>query len=118
MVLTTEGLNRMRDITKNDIYLAQAGTGTAVPLTSDTGLGSAIVLSANTPTLSVSDRQLTIVNVISSTEANGDSVAEHIVELGNSAANYLLMRSTTNPLTKSSTEEMIVLNRVFLRNNN
>lgn len=116
MVLNREGINRIRDRTKSDLYKVQAGTGTTAPKVSDTGLETAVAGTQNDPVSEVSDKQITITNVIDTTQGNGSDLSEAICELGDSSTQYNLFRVVFSPLSKVSTEDHVHITRVFFRN--
>ena len=80
MVVTNTGKNRIRDLLAADIINARVGTGTTSATTTDTDLETEIVGSDKTPTVTTSNKTLSISTTWLSTEVNGNTISESCVD--------------------------------------
>lgn len=85
MVISNTAKNRIRDLIHDDIGVGEMGTGTNVPLESDTGLQTPISASRATVTKSKSDRTVSITHTLNSATGNGNTFSEFGVFLNSDA---------------------------------
>jgi hypothetical protein len=83
MVLLNEGLNKLATEVGNVVTYGQWGTGTADPLITNTGLGSALPDSLNAVGSAVSGRSCQFTHTTLTTESNGNTMTEYELRFTN-----------------------------------
>lgn len=96
MVILNQGLNRIRDLTYDDLDNGQAGTDSTPAQDDQTALGSAIADTDNALTLVKSDKIIKATHRINATQAVGENITEWVIKMNSSAAT----RAVTNTITK------------------
>jgi len=117
MVLLNVGINRIRDRVQSDLFKVQAGTGTTAATVDDTDLETAVADTKNDPDVVSSDQQLSITNIVLSTQGNGSSLSEAKATFGSTTNEITAFRVLFAPLSKTSAEEHSHITRMFFRNN-
>lgn len=102
-MITDEGLKRLAELNASDITQGQWGTGTAIPTTSDTSLGSAIpdTLLSLSATSSGNSAQFT--HDVTSTQGNGYDLVEFELQFGNGDS---LNRTLGGAISKTNSFEI------------
>ena len=103
MVLLNDGKNRIRDLIDSDLNNGQWGTGTTAATPDDTGLETPVAATAKAVTTTLTDKQITIDHNLPSTDGNGNTLSEFIIDQ-NSGTDTLL-RNVVTGLSKESTEQ-------------
>jgi len=97
-------LQRDRDRVNSDLQKGQAGTGTTLPTTTDTGLETAVADTSNTLTTTTSGQSLQTTNVILSTQGNGSTLTEYVDFVN--AGSTLQQRIVVTGIAKTSAKEI------------
>lgn len=112
MVLLTDGKNRIRDLINSDLNNGQWGTGVTAALPSDTGLETAVAATSKAVTSTTADKQITIDHNLPSTDGNGSTLSEFVINLN--AGTDFLSRIVITGLAKQSTEQWQTTTILFI----
>ena len=111
MVTTTVCINRIRDLFDDDIFKAQAGTGTSAPTSSDTALQTPDSNTLLTVSTSKTDQSIQVTHTIATTIGDGNAYSEQEVQInsGSTMAN----RIVHEPITKGANDEFVYITNFF-----
>lgn len=83
MTLLNEGFDRIRDLTKDDMTSAKAGTGTTLPTASDTGLETGVAdTDVALTTKKISSDAITVTHILTTSLGNGSTLTEYEIRNG------------------------------------
>lgn len=102
MTLLNNGLNKIRDLTSDEVTGIILGTGTVIESATDTGLNSPIGTTFGAVSTTKTDRKATYSYTLNSVQGTGFTYAELGVEM---TGTVYLNRVTFFPLTKNANEE-------------
>jgi len=103
MVLSKDGIERIRDLTYDDMSDGAQGTDGTESSEADTALGAEIVATNATLTLSKFTKGITIEHEVDIATGNSEDYREFGVE---NAANLLFMRMVYPTFSKTATDSM------------
>jgi len=113
MTMLNDGLNRIRTILADDITAGQVGSGSALPVASNTGLGDAITASSAviSSVTANSDKTVNVQFVVPSNTAVGSAINEFELKL---STNDSLIRKVHETIDKDNTKEVRYFTSVFV----
>ncbi len=99
-------LQRTRDLINTDLENGEAGTGTTLPTTADTGLETPVAASENALTSTTSGQSLQTTLVVLSTQANGNTLSEYVdfVNAGSTILNRIVVTGIAKTAAKEITK--------------
>jgi len=107
MVITTDAKNRIRDLLRADISSAALGTGGTSATSSDTDLETVIESTRKSPTISTSNKTITIQHELLSTEGNGNTFREGGIFIDSDG--ILLDRFVYPDFDKTAANELVTI---------
>jgi len=106
MVVTDVGKNKVRDLVSVDITNTRLGSGTTSATSTDTDLVTEIVGSDKTPTITTSNKTISISTTWLSTEQNGETISESCVDFTDGT---MLDRFVFPNYEKTATNELTII---------
>ena len=114
MTLLLEGLNRIRDLIKDDIDRGQLGTGTNASSEDDTALQTPVASTVLTLVESTAEKQVNFTYTLPSTAATG-TYTEFELRKDATPVNYDRVVFTGISFTVNGSEEISIVKRYFIR---
>lgn len=115
MTLLIEGLNRIRDLVKDDIDRGQLGTGTNASNENDTNLQTPDTTTVLSLTKTTSEKQVNFTFALPSTGGTTATYTEFELRKDATPVNYDRIVFTGISFTLNGTEEISVVKRYFFR---
>ena len=106
MVMPLTGLDRIRDLVKDDITHGELGTGDTNPAQSDTDLETPVAATKIAPTVITGNRSISSSLVIPTSTGNGNTYTETGTFLNTTV---LMNRKVFSGLAKTSSQEYTIL---------
>jgi len=103
MVVTNEGLQKIRDLLNTNLINGQCGTGTTTATENDIGLDVAVGATLKSLTKNTSGNLITATFTLLTTDANGISLTEFDNQFSSGES---LIRIRHTPITKDNTKEL------------
>ena len=112
-MITTEGLNKIRDLVSTDITTMTLGTGTTAVTAADTDLETKDTDSAKTITKTKTDKQIKFDYTLNSTEGTTSTYSE--MKLHSSTADYDRVVFEGIGWTANGSENLFITKRWFFK---
>lgn len=113
MVMTSEGLNRIRDLVSTDITNGTMGTDGTTPTVADTDLIAADATTNETVTASTTDRQVQFSYELLSTDGTTSTYREF--KLNSTTTDFDRIVFTGISWTKNGSENISITKKYFFR---